>query len=220
MLLGTSTLIGGCSLFDNPYESKTLKGDEAIELIDSMRAKGSFEDARQRLNDAAKVIAERIVDAVPGETWQFTADPNVQQVKQAGLPCEKLTGDIARRPLSDMVEFGRTFDAEEFAAANEIVREEAAKFGATGESSLFDEDSKRDFDVRGNGYDFTLRQGGSAILTITGDCVLMQSVVDLPPGQLPPEPPIVPPEPPIVPTEPSIVPPEPPIVPTNPLPQP
>ena len=199
MLLGTSTLIGGCSLFDNPYESKTVTGDEAIEaieLIDSMRTKGSFEDARQRLNDAARGIAERIVVAVPGETWQFTADPNVQHVKQAGLPCEKLTGDIARRPLSDMVEFGRTFDAEEFATANEIVREEAAKFGATGESSLFDEDAKRDFDVRGNGYEFTLRQGGSAILTITGDCVLMQSVVDLPPGQLPPEPPIVPPNPP------------------------
>lgn len=191
-LLCTSTLIGGCSLSENPHESTTVHGGEAIELIDGMRAKGSFEDARQRLNDAAKATAERIVAAVPGETWQFTADPNVQQVKQAGLPCEKLTGDIARRPLSDMVEFGRTFDAEEFTTANEIVREEAAKLGATGESSLFNEDSKRDFDVQGNGYEFTLRQSGSAILTITGDCFLMQSVVDLPPGQLPPEPPIVP----------------------------
>lgn len=192
MLLCSSMLIGGCSLTENPYESKTLKGDEAIKLIDTMRAKGSYEAARQRLNDAAKSIAERIVAAVPNETWQFATDPNVQQVKRAGLPCEKLTGDIARRPLSDMVEFGRTLSAEEFTTASEIVRDEAAKFGAASDSSLFDESSKRDFDVQGNGYEFRLRQGGSAIFTITGDCFLMQSVVDLAPGQLPPEPPLVP----------------------------
>lgn len=177
---------------ENPYASKTLKGDEAIKLIDSMRAKGSFEDARQRLNDTAKSIAERIVAAVPGETWQFTTDPNVLEVKRAGLPCEKLTGDIAGRPLSDTVEFGRTFSAEEFATASEIVRDEAAKFGATSKSSLFNESAKRDFDARGNGYRFTLGQVTFATLTITGDCFLMQSVVDLPPGRLPPEPPLVP----------------------------
>ncbi|MCH9731421.1 MAG: LppA family lipoprotein [Actinomycetia bacterium] len=194
VLLCTSMLIGGCSLTENPYESKTLTGQEAIGLIDSMRSKGSYEDARMRLNQAAATIGDRIVTDYPDQTWRFTDDPNVQQVKRAGLSCETLTGDIAGRPLSDMVEFGRTFSAEEFATAVEIVRQEAATFGATDASSLFDEPHKRDFGIQGNGYTFTLRQGGSAILTIVGDCFLMQSVVDLPPGQMPPEPPILPPD--------------------------
>ena len=77
-------------------------------------------------------------------------------------------------------------------AAQDIVREEAAQYGATDASSLFNEQSKRDYDVQGNGYEFNLGQINVATLTITGDCFLLQTVLDLPPGQLPPEPPIVP----------------------------
>ena len=102
------------------------------------------------------------------------------------------TGDIARRPIADAIIFGRTFIAQEFASAADIVREEAARFGATGDSSLFDDLSKRDFQVEGNGYEFNLGQITFATLTITGDCFLMQKAIDTPPGQLPAEPPIVP----------------------------
>ncbi|MGE2724344.1 LppA family lipoprotein [Mycolicibacterium pulveris] len=191
-LLCTSTLIGGCSMTDNTHESDTVTGDEAIELIDSMRDKGSYEDARQRLNDTARTTAERIVAAVPGQTWQFGDDPHGQHIKSQGLPCDKLTGDIARRPMADSVTFGRTFNADEFATAADIVREEAAQYGATDDSSLFNEEAKRDVAIQGNGYEFKLGQIDVATLNITGDCFLMQSVIDLPPGQLPPEPPIVP----------------------------
>ncbi len=195
LLICGSVLIGGCSLSENPYESTTVTGDEAVELIDSMRPEGSYEEARKRINGAAATIADRIVAAVPGQTWQFSDDPHGLAAKRAGLPCEKLTGDIARRPLSDPVIFGRTFDAQEFGTAGDIVRDEAAKFGATEESSLFDEQSKRDYNLQGNGYEFDLGQINNATLNITGDCYLMQSVIDLPPGQLPPEPPIVSPTP-------------------------
>lgn len=180
---------------ENPHEPKTVKGDEAIMLIDTMRPKGSYEDARQRLDTTARVAAERIVAAVPGQTWQFNTDPYGQNVKRQGLPCEELTGDIARRPMADSVQFGRTFSAEEFATANDIVRQEAAQYGATDESSLFNTEDRRDLDIRGNGYEFTLGQINVATLTITAGCFLMQTVVNLPPGQLPPEPPIVPIEP-------------------------
>lgn len=177
---------------ENPYESNTLTGDEAIARIDSMRSEGSYETARQRLNATAKVAAERIVAAVAGQTWRFSTDAQGQNVKAQGLPCDELTGDIARRPMADSVQFGRTFSAEEFATASDIVRQEAAQYGATDESSLFDAQDKRDFDVQGNGYQFTFGQINVATLNITGDCFLMQSVIALPPGQLPPEPPIVP----------------------------
>nr|WP_236949416.1 LppA family lipoprotein [Mycolicibacterium goodii] len=177
---------------ENPYESKTVKGDDAIALIDSMRPKGSYEDARRRLNATAQTIAQRIAAAIPGQTWQFSTNPGVQQVKTDGLPCEELTGSVARKPLADMVEFGRTFSTAEFATAADIVRQEAATFGATGETSLFNEESKKDLDLQGNGYEFNLRQSKAAILNITGDCFLMQRVLDLPSGQLPPSPPLTP----------------------------
>lgn len=194
VLMAAATLIGGCSVTENPYESKTVEGDEAIALIDSMRAKGSYEAARQRLNDTAQTIAQRIVDAVPGQTWQFSTNPDVREVKGDGLPCDKLTGSVALKPLADLVEFGRLFSSDEFRTATDIVRHEASTFGATDESSLFNEDSRRDIDIRGGGYEFNLRQSKAAILNITGDCFLKQGVIDLPPGQLPPPPPIVPPQ--------------------------
>lgn len=192
VLMATATLIGGCSVTENPYESKTVEGDEAIALIDSMRAKGSYEAARQRINDTAQTIAQRIAAAVPGQTWQFSTNPDVREVKGDGLPCDKLTGSVALKPLADLVEFGRLFSSEEFETAAGIVREEAAKFGATGDSSLFNDDSRRDIDIRGAGYEFNLRQSKAAILNITGGCFLRQRVIDLPAGQLPPTPPIVP----------------------------
>lgn len=195
LLLCTSTLIGGCAMTDNPDESETLNGDEAIALIDSMRGKGSFEDARRRLNDTAQTIAERIAAAVPGQIWKFEDDPHGRETLEAGLPCDRLTGNVARRPMADSVVFGRKFDTEEFATAADIVGSEAAAFGATGESSLFNDQDKRDYDIQGNGYEFNLGQIDRATLEITGDCFLMQSVIDLAPGQLPPQPPIVPTEP-------------------------
>ncbi|MET2797704.1 hypothetical protein ABXU74_01990, partial [Mycobacterium tuberculosis] len=48
------------------------------------------------------------------------------------------------------------------------------------------------YDVQGNGYEFNLGQIKFATLNITGDCFLLQKVLDLPAGQLPPEPPIWP----------------------------
>lgn len=65
--------------------------------------------------------------------------------------------------------------------------------GATDVSSLFnEEDRRRDYAVQGNGFEFELGQAKIATLNITGDCFLMHTVIDLPPGLLPPEPPIVP----------------------------
>ena len=157
---------------ENPYQSETAEGDEAVQLIDSMRDKCSFEDSRERLNRTARVIGDRIAAAIPGQTWSFDDDPQGLKAARNGVSCEPLDADIARRPRADPVVFGRTFSAEEFATAADIVREEAAQYGAAGDSSLFNEQSKRDFDVQGNGYEFNLGQINVATLTITGDCFL------------------------------------------------
>lgn len=170
----------------NPDTSRRLTDEQKIQLIDSMRNKGSYEAARERLTATARIIADRVSAAIPGQTWKFTEDPAGRKADREGLSCKELTGDIARRPIADAVIFGTAFSAEDFKVVTNIVREEAAKYGATTESSLFNESAKRDYDVQGNGYEFNLGQIKFATLNITGDCFLLQKVLDLPAGQLPP----------------------------------
>ncbi|MCB5339877.1 LppA family lipoprotein [Mycobacterium tuberculosis] len=192
-MIGISTaLIGGCTMDQSPDTSRRLTGEQKIQLIDSMRHKGSYEAARERLTATAQIIADRVSAAIPGQTWKFNEDPAGRKADREGLSCKELTGDIARRPIADAVIFGTAFSAEDFKVVTNIVREEAAKYGATTESSLFNESAKRDYDVQGNGYEFNLGQIKFATLNITGDCFLLQKVLDLPAGQLPPEPPIWP----------------------------
>lgn len=169
-----------------------LTDEQKIKLIDSLRAKGSFEAARDRLTNTAQAIADQISTAVPGRTWKFDTGEYGQDAYNNGSLCDKLDPYIARRPEAKPVVFDPAFSADGFKTAVDIVRREAAKYGATTESSLFNESAKREYDVQGNGYEFRILQMDVAVLTITGECRLYQKVIDLPPGQLPPEPPIVP----------------------------
>jgi hypothetical protein len=199
-LISVSTgLIGGCTVnhpVNNPDKLpdkiEDMTDAQQIQLIDSMRAKGSYQEAKQNLNASARMIAYRIVAAVPGQTWTFDNDPNIQESDRDGSPCKLLPGDVAGRPRANTIDFGTTFSAEGFKAAADIVRKEAADYGATDQSSLSNSSDTRDYNVSGNGYDFRLLQGDLAILVITGDCFLFQKTLDLPPGQLPPLPPILP----------------------------
>lgn len=145
-----------------------LTDDQKIKLIDSMRAKGSFEAARDRLTTTAQTIAEQISTAISGQTWKFADDSNAQDDYQNGSLCDKLDPYIARRPRARTVEFGSTFSEDGFTAAAHVVRQEAAKYGATSQSSLFNEPAKRDYDVQGQGYEFNLGQINFATLLITG----------------------------------------------------
>ncbi|WP_057333869.1 LppA family lipoprotein, partial [Mycobacterium tuberculosis] len=168
-MIGISTaLIGGCTMGQNPDKSPHLTGEQKIQLIDSMRNKGSYEAARERLTATAQIIADRVSAAIPGQTWKFNDDSYGQDFYRNGSLCKELSADIARRPMAKPVDFGSTFSAEDFKIAANIVREEAAKYGATTESSLFNESAKRDYDVQGNGYEFRLLQIKFATLNITG----------------------------------------------------
>jgi hypothetical protein len=194
--------ISGCAEYDklrkgvdelSHPDSKppTLSDEQKIKLIDGMRAKGSFEAARDRLTGTAQAIAEQISRALPDQTWKFADDPNAQDAYQNGSLCDKLDPDVARRPRAKTVEFGTTFTTDGFSTAVNIVREQAATYGATQQSSLFNEPAKRDYDVQGDGYEFNLGQIKVATLLITGDCFLLQKVLDTPPGKLPTDPPSV-----------------------------
>ncbi|WP_031730492.1 LppA family lipoprotein, partial [Mycobacterium tuberculosis] len=75
-MIGISTaLIGGCTMDHNPDTSRRLTDEQKIQLIDSMRNKGSYEAARERLTATARIIADRVSAAIPGQTWKFTEDP-------------------------------------------------------------------------------------------------------------------------------------------------
>ena len=178
--LASLVLIGGCTVESEHDGYGSATGTEAATVIDGMRSRGSFEAGRARLSDTARVIAERIAAAVPGQTWRFDDDPHGLSAARDGAPCEQLTADVARRPRADPVIFGRTFSAAEFDAAAGIVAAEAAKVGATEASPLIAGDPQRDYSIRGTGFEFTLGQINFATLTITGECLLMQKVIDQP----------------------------------------
>lgn len=164
---------------------RPLTDEQKVKLVDSMRAKGSFEAARDRLTGSAQAIAEQISSAVPGQTWKFADDPNEQDAYRNGSLCDNIDPDLARRPRARTVEFGTPFTTDGFTAAVAVVRQEAAKYGATQQSSLFNEPARRDFDVQGDGNEFNLGQAKVATLLITGECFLLQKVLDTPPGRLP-----------------------------------
>lgn len=163
----------------------SLTNEQKIKLIDSMRPKGSFEAAREHLTDTAQSIAEQIIAAAPGQSWKFAEDENERDAYENGSLCDKLDPDIGRRPRAKTVEFAAPFSANDFSVATDVVRRAAAKYGATTQTSLFNDSAKREYDVQGSGYEFNLGQMKLATLLIKGDCFLLQKIIDLPPGQLP-----------------------------------
>ena len=109
-------LVGGCfeDQLSNPTKSTKLTGQAEIDLIDQMRAKGSAQDAHDHLTATAAGIAEHIAATIPGQTWEFTDDPQAQIADRRGGPCEELTANIAVRPKADTVIFGRGFPPPSF----------------------------------------------------------------------------------------------------------
>lgn len=154
------------------------------DIIESLRPKGSFEAARSTLTEIARSIATQIDAAIPGgQPWRVNSDTELGRMSYLGAPCDDLPGDVALKPGAEPIVFDPAFTAENFPAAVGVIREQAAKLGATRESSLFNEDSKREYLVSGNGYEFHVLQLKVAVLTVSGDCHLLQKVIDLPPGQ-------------------------------------
>jgi hypothetical protein len=83
------------------------------------------------------------------------------------------------------VVFDLPFTSEGFPTAVGVIRQEATALGASKQSSLFDDPAKREYVISGNGYKFGILQLDSALLTVDGDCHLLQKVIDSPPGALP-----------------------------------
>lgn len=98
---------------------------------------------------------------------------------------EVLTDDLAQAGAPKLTSFLQNLDT-----ASQNPGQTTALFGHS-YGSLTSGIALHD-DVAGNGYEFNIGQITVATLNITGDCFLLQRVLDLPAGQLPPEPPIVP----------------------------
>jgi hypothetical protein len=161
---------------------------QKIEFIDSLRSKVSFESARDQLTALAQSVAEKISAAIPGgHPWRFddrTSD--LAKSLRDGASCDELPArtDIARKASAPPIIFA-TFTPEDFQIAKRVIREQAATLAATEESSLFNDASRAEYDVTGNGYEFRIMQSKKALFTLDGDCHLMQKVLDSPAGQLP-----------------------------------
>ena len=157
-----------------------------IDVIDSLRPKGSFEPARIGLTEIAASLAEKISRSIPGgKPWKFNTTSGFAKTLQRGSVCDGLPGGIALKPAADPVVFDPPFSADEFRVAVDVIRGVAAEFCATEESSLFNDDAEREYLFSGSGYTFRILQMKVAVVTVSGDCHLLQRVLDLPPGRLP-----------------------------------
>ena len=191
----TASPLSGCAAYqkarqmsDDPDSTPPAAqtDQQRIALIDSLRPRGSFEAARAHLTAIAGSVAEQISQAVPGgKPWTFDSTSELATDARNGVPCDNdLSAGTARKPDADPVQFD-VFAPGDFTIAVGVIRREAAALGATEESSLFDDPAKREYVVSGNGYLFRILQINSTWLTVSGDCHLLQKVIDSPPGTLP-----------------------------------
>ena len=167
----------------NDTPSTALTDQQRTELIDSLRPSGSFEAARDRLTAIAESAADKISQATGGRPWKRDTTSGLAQSSRQGLPCDNgVFAGTALRPSSAPVVFDLPFTSEGFETTVAAIRQEAAALGAREESSLFDDPARREYVVSGNGYTFRFLQLDSALLTVDGDCHLLQKVIDSPPG--------------------------------------
>ena len=170
----TVSTLPGCATHQKAGQ---MSDDEqrTAELVDSLRDKGSFESARDDLTALAGSVAEKINRAVPGgKQWRFDTTSEFAKTLQHGAVCDGLPGDVALKPDAAPVVFDPPFGSAEFRIAVDVIREEAAKVGATEESSLFNDSARREYFVSGNGYTFRIMQMKVALLTVSGDCRLLR----------------------------------------------
>ncbi len=172
-LILTAALPAGCTTHQKAAQMDD-DDQRMTELIGSLRDKGSFESARDNLTNLAGSVAERISGVVPGgRAWRFDTTSEFAKTLHQGAVCDDLAGDIALKPDAAPIVFDPPFASADFRIAVGVIREEAAKLGATTESALFDESAKREYFVSGNGYEFRIMQMKIALLTISGDCHLL-----------------------------------------------
>lgn len=133
---------------------------EIVALEDTLRPRGSVEDALARYESAMQQIADGLSAQQPGLTWRW--DPQTASIRCTGEFEDTSGAQLRRRLVAD-----RPIPGDRWAAAHQIVRDHASDFGVSYVSG---------FELpAGDGGAIDLTQGETAVLTGMTPCRLRRN---------------------------------------------
>lgn len=163
--LAGSLLMTGCGPI-NADDKGTTMSAEQIEA--SLRQKPSFEAAQAEYRAAVETMASHIAGLTSGTTWTFSG-------QTPWLSCGGDYIDTEAKHAYFSAEFDQPIPDAVWPQAVQIVKDGAAKFGATNLATFKDESGNHDIAISGSdGVEFKLGTKVKASLTAQSDCRLSE----------------------------------------------
>lgn len=142
--------------------------EQITQLEDELRAKPSFEAAQVEYGAAVRQMADGIAALVPGMTWQLREDS-----------WNGCGGEYVRtraKQVYQLVVFNKPIPDDTWAQALQIVKDGAARFGATDFGVFKDQTGHHDIYLAGpDGVEFRLGTQKASTLATTSDCRMMEA---------------------------------------------
>lgn len=146
---------------DTPTSS--LSPDEITQQENAIRAKPPFAAAKIEYEGAMTEMANHIVALVPGLRWHF------EDNSWSGCPTDY--PGIDTQQVYQMIGFSGPIPDDKWSHALQIVKDGAARFGATHFGAFHDAPGNHDIYLAGpDGIEFRLGTQAAASLTAKSDC--------------------------------------------------
>ncbi len=158
--------ISGCGAADSGPHGNP--GPQRVaELENGLRSKPSFETAKAEYASAMNQMADKIAALVPGMTWV------VKENSWGGCGGEYVWTRAVR--VYYYIVFDRAIPDDVWPKAVQIVKDGAARFGATSVNVFVDQPSNKDLAISGSGVQFHFGTAVQTILTATSDCRMRET---------------------------------------------
>jgi hypothetical protein len=178
VVAGVATLVAGliisCRLTDTEERGDaTVSTDKTAQIEEQLKQKPPFETALADYRNAVQDMANHIAALTPGNTWTFGDD--------TWLACGGDYITTNARHVYLMAGFTGPVPDTAWPQALQIVKDGAARFGATEFLTFHDEPNNHDISIAGpDGVEFRFGTQVASSLTAQSDCRLKQT--DIGPG--------------------------------------
>jgi Lipoprotein confined to pathogenic Mycobacterium len=161
-----SMSVFGCGATD-PGSQGNPAPQRVAELENGLRSKPSFEAARAQYVAATDQMADQIVALVPGMTWKV--DENSWNGCGGDFVWTRAVQVYYR------LAFDRAVPDNVWPNAVQIVKDGAAKFGATTVNVFVDQPGNKDLAIAGSGAQFHFGTKAGTVLAATSDCRMRET---------------------------------------------
>jgi hypothetical protein len=156
----------GCGATDP--EMRGNPGPQRVaELENGLRSKPSFEAARAEYSAAMDQMADKIAALVPGITW------HVAENSWRGCGGEYVW--TRAKQVYYYIVFDKAIPDDVWPRAVEVVKDGAARFGATAVTGFQDHPGNKDLAISGSGAQFHFGTKVQTIFAATSDCRMSET---------------------------------------------